>query len=277
MMGDSDNKDGAGRLRDAPPTLFLLCDEPRISDARWLGSTLAGLGFLGDGDDGLGHDFPIKAGYWGTPIDVTIGPAARAQLVEECDDTPAMAGLDILPDAAHSHVLALTLPRPPVAARAQAVQHLAAMAAALSAPLRASSLFWPPAGLWSNAVDLTQAVIAMEQHGLPPVLHFVAFFERNAPQDAAASATQSNSQDICTRGLAWMVGHEVLLSGPLTMPRPEMLRYAARLAVDAMVHGAYSSPTRVAGLTRGERIAIAAVDRSGAVAIVQATIEVNRK
>ncbi|MEQ1688897.1 MAG: hypothetical protein ABL874_10020 [Sphingopyxis sp.] len=256
------------------PTLFMLCDEPQIADPLWLGDILSRCGFLGDGDSGCGHDFPIKARYWATSIDVTAGFEPAAQLAEERCIAPAMIGLDILPEAAHSHVLALTLPRPPVATRPQAVQHLAAMAAALSEPLRTSSLFWPPAVLWSNAAELTHAVITMERHGLPPVLHFVAFVERGAKQDEASCAAPDTSQDMCTRGLEWMVGHEVLLSGPLTMPRSEMLRCAARLAVDAMVHGAYSSPTRVAGLTKGEVIDIAPVDSSGAVRIVRAKVTV---
>ncbi|MEQ1510322.1 MAG: hypothetical protein ABL909_08005 [Sphingopyxis sp.] len=266
-MGESDY----GGARSAPPTLFLLCTEPRVSDPAWLGTLLSRSGFLGDGDDGRASAFPIHAHHWAIAIGVEAGPPAHGALMAalqsiEPNKRPSLAGLDVAPDINSPHILALTITRLPVASRAQAVQKLAFMAAALSDQLGASALYWPPAQLWSSALELSQAVVAMEAQGLPPLLHFISFFQDNSPNPA--------DHRMMTAGLGWMVGHEIELVAPVSMMRPEMLRRIARLAVDTMTHGAYSSPTRVAGLVRGEVIDIAPVDSSGAVRIVRAKVTV---
>lgn len=249
------------------PTLFLLCQNMRVADKSWLGHILSQYGLLGDGDDGIAQTFPINAQHWGTSIGVTGGPVA-AQMLREQANTGAvsLAGLDIAPDIRRCHVVALSLQRLPAATRAQAVQRLAFMAATLCEAVQASAMFWPPARLWSNPNELAVAVIAMEQQGLPPLMHFVAFSE------LAADNLDAGDHGVGTNGLAWIAGHEIEVMAPLTLSRPEIIRRCARLAVDAMVNGAYSGPMEVAGLSPGEALSIAAVDESGTVGIVRAKI-----
>lgn len=250
------------------PTLFLLCQNMRAADQSWLGHILSQYGFLDDGDDGIAHIFPINAQHWGTSIGVTGGPVAAQMLREQAQlGAASLAGLDIVPDMQRCDVVALSLQRLPATARAQAVQRLAFMAATLCEVVQASAMFWPPAQLWSNPNDLAAAVIAMEEQGLPPLLHFVAFAYLLADKTDVAG-----EHGISTHGLAWMVGQEIEVMAPLTLANPEILRRCARLAVDVMVKGAYAGPMEVAGLSRGEVLSIAAVDQSGPVGIVRAKI-----
>lgn len=247
------------------PTLFLLCQEMRVADKSWLGHIVSQCGFLSDSDDGIAHDFPINAQHWGVPIDISGEPVAAQMLREQVEQgAVSLAGLDIVPDARRCHVVALSLQRSPAVTRAQAVQRLAFLAAALVGPLGASTMFWPPAQLWSNANELADAVIMMEAQGLPPLLHFVAFNTAPTPSDG--------EHGIITRGLMWVVGHEIEVSAPLSFSRPELLRRAARLGVDVMANGAYSHAVTVPGLTKGEKIFIAAVDDDESVKIVRARI-----
>lgn len=238
------------------PTLFLLCQNMRIADKSWLGHIVSQCGFLDDGDDGIAHVIPNNARHWDTPIGVMGGPVAEQMLREQANlGAASLAGLDIVPDMQRCHIVALSLQRLPAATRARAVQRLAFMAAMLCEAVQASAMFWPPAQLWSNPNDLAAAVIAMEQQGLPPLLHFVAFSDLPADKTDVAGG-----HGVGTHGLAWMVGHEIEVIAPLTLPRPEILRRCARLAVDTMVKGAYRQPMRIAGMAAGEVIDICPVD-----------------
>lgn len=249
---------------DGLSVLFLLCDEPKIADPAWLGPVLARLGFLDDGDNGHRGAYPIDAQHWGTAIRVDAGIAVTEAVgLATKAGGSSLAGLDLVPDARHANVLALNLGQVAESRRTQAVQHLAFVAATLTDILRVSSLFWPPAALWSNAHELAPAVAAMEGQGMPPLLHFVSFI--NARADSAENC-------IRTRGLAWMAQKEIELAAPPAMLGGELLRRLARLAVDAMTHGVYSGPAQVPGLVAGELIEIAPLDSSGPVPIVRARV-----
>lgn len=170
---------------------------------------------------------------------------ARMLLASPC----RAVGLVEVPDAAQVP-LAISI-RGPVDVRAGALQRLCAVAAMLAPAVGASAMFWSPARLWTSAHALAEAVSAMEAEGLPPILHLVDF-------DMVATPA---GQVMRTRGLTWIVGHELRLSCPDSFSHSDGLRRLARLAIAALQPAALMPQQTIPGLLRGERLVIGAMDR----------------
>ncbi len=265
-MGNAGN---AGReASDAgalTPTLFLLCNHALAQDEVWLGLKLGQLGFLGDGDDGRQSRFPIALRHAGTDFTIDAGPAALALLQRlTADGQTSTTALAAPPDLADMTVLAITIAAPSPSRRAQVLQRLAYIAAALADVAGGAALYWPPARLWSSAEELAGAVIAMEQQGLPPALHFVGFTRAVEPD--------GQHHRVQTRGLAWVTGQELAVIGPLSLNHTELLRRAARMVVDAMVHGRYVAGLRIDGLLPGEVLQTSVADENASPVVVEARI-----
>ncbi len=127
----------------------------------------------------------------------------------------------------------------------EGIQRLSALIGLIASTVPGAAIGWLPARLWSSATLFANAVIASERQGLPPVMHLIGF-------DVAEGAETS----VATDGLAWFCGHELRLTAPSRIPAREMIRRAARLAVDALVNHGLAGPMTVDGIEQGERLII---------------------
>jgi hypothetical protein len=138
---------------------------------------------------------------------------------------------------------------PSQAAHFAAVQQLCVAAVALGSAIGATRLFWPPAQLWSPFSALVDAVAALEDQGLPPVLHLVAMQQRQ---------TEHGATRIISRGLAHFCGVEIALEYGPTFSGIDAVQRLARLVIHAMIAGPLHVGAVVAGIERGERLLVMA-------------------
>ncbi len=218
--------------------LLALPDAARF-DADMVPAKLQQLGLI---DYGFGADDPageVWACRFGSlPFRLTTGVAAQAFLAKAASlIEPAEIATAIIIDASVG----------PSCDAVDLAQQLCALTALLAEVSGATSLYWSPARLWSPTNLLADAVAAMESESLPPVLHIVAFDQ---------SVTADGKWSLSTRGLGWLVGHEMTLNCPSAYSHSDGLRRATRLAIDAMVHRGLIEPMTVRGLTQGEALVI---------------------
>lgn len=109
----------------------------------------------------------------------------------------------------------------------------------------ASHLFWSPAALWSDARQFREAVAEMLSSGMPPVLHLVAFGQRD---DAAGQMT--------TRGLGHFCDQEIDAAVPEGWTEAMAVRRLARVALDMILNGAIRGQRHFSGIEHGERMVI---------------------
>lgn len=232
--------------------MFLSCDPARahavMTNPHQWADLLHRLGLTGsERADASAGSLPLNFG--GTPLLLTQGGAARALLdASLADDIAACAALNGTRDAAVLAVEPLSEPGD----RPMAAQRLCALTALLSPFVGARQLFWEPARLWSQADALADAVVTMESIGMPPVLHLVAFTAGPSPEPA--------KRVLVTRGLDWFSGFEMHVEAPAIMPVGEVIRRAARLAIDSLLNGDPVGPVDLPGLSDGETVHIAALD-----------------
>jgi hypothetical protein len=127
------------------------------------------------------------------------------------------------------------------AGRLSAAQHLCIAALAIGSAVGAGRLYWSPAQLWSPFSALKDAVVALQDQGLPPILHLVAMVSRAEGR-------------LSTNGLSLFSGVEIILEYPPHMPSADAVRRLARLAIHAMVVGPMQSGAAIAGLEPGEAL-----------------------
>lgn len=158
---------------------------------------------------------------------------------------PRLIGIARPPLLAEGRTLAFAAADPATASAPLTMQALCALTALVAATTTNAAIGWTPARLWSSPTLFSDAVIALERQGLPPVMHLVGFDTATAP---ATSVT--------TDGLAWFCGHELRLTAPSGYPAREAIRRAARLAVDALVHRGLAEAMTVDGIEQGETLVI---------------------
>lgn len=178
----------------------------------------------------------------GTGIDWAAGAEALAAAGSLAIGSGHMLGIASAPDLSAGQTLAFRVADRQRAAGVQPVLRLCTAVGLIAAAIESDSVGWLPAKLWSSAALFDEAVVATERQGLPPIMHLVAF-------EAAATT-------ITTHGLAWFCGHELRLTAPSGYPEREALRRAARLAIDALMHDGLAGPMTVAGIDKGEVLAI---------------------
>lgn len=158
---------------------------------------------------------------------------------------PRLIGIAQPPALAQGRTLAFRAADPDAAGMPQTMQALCALTALVAATLPDAVIGWTPARLWSSAALFSDAVVALERQGLPPVMHLVGF-------DADTKAKTC----VATDGLTWFCDHELRLTAPSGYPAREAIRRAARLAVDAMVHHGLAEAMTIDGIERGETLVI---------------------
>jgi hypothetical protein len=208
-------------------------------DGGMISDKLRQIGLLDHGsvaDHAAGEVWTCRFGA--LPFRLTTGIAAQSFLADAAPLVePAQIGAAIVIDASIG----------PSCDIVDLAQQLCAVAALIAEISGATRLYWSPARLWSPTTLLADAVAAMEAQSLPPVLHIVAF-----EQGAGAGGQWS----LATRGLGWLVGHEMTLNCPSAYSHSDGLRRATRLAIDAMVHRGLIGPMTVRGLAGRETLAI---------------------
>lgn len=110
----------------------------------------------------------------------------------------------------------------------------------------ASHIFWSPARLWSDASQFRASIAEMLKSGMPPVLHLVAFRQRDTGEGAV----------VRTRGLALFGGQEFEAPIPTGWTVAEMVKRLARLALDVILHGPVPEYRRLRGLGAGEWVSL---------------------
>lgn len=110
----------------------------------------------------------------------------------------------------------------------------------------ADRIFWSPARLWTDAPQFRGAIAEMQESGMPPVLHLIAFRRRD---DGAG-------ERVGTRGLAAFAGQELEARVPPGWDMAAMVKRLARLALDMMLNGAVTRAQQAPGLERGETVAL---------------------
>lgn len=209
-------------------------------DAAMVSTKLRQMGLVDPGavaDDRAGTVWTCRFGA--LPFRLTIGVTAQSFLAQAASppaDSAAIATALVIEASVGQSCDMVDL--------AQQLCTVAALIAELSG---ASSFYWSPARLWSPTRLLADAVAALESQSLPPVLHIVAFDK---------SAATDSQWSLATRGLGWLVGHEMTLNCPSAYLHSDGLRRASRLAIDAMVHRGLIGPMTVRGLAKGEVLAI---------------------
>lgn len=150
----------------------------------------------------------------------------------------------VLPEIDPYSILACAPTETAIADRVLDSRELFKLAVLLIDLFGAETVFWSPAGLWSDASQFRAAIAEMLVSGMPPVLHLVAFRPH-----AATSALHS-------QGLAHFAGQELQLRDGGGLEHKELVRRLARLAIDIMVNGPLRAPRDFAGMSGGERIRI---------------------
>lgn len=222
--------------------LLALPDHARF-DGDTLSAKLRQLGLIDHGsvaDDPASETWTCRFGA--LPFRLTIGIAAQAFLAEAAAlSEPAGLGIAIVIYASSE----------PSCDTVDVAQQLCAVTALLAEVSGATSLYWSPARLWSPTNLLADAVAAMEVQSLPPVLHIVAF-EPGASADGKWS--------LSTRGLGWLVGHEMTVNFPTELSQCDASDRVHRLVVAALVHRGLTGPMRVPGVLQGEYFEIRPAD-----------------
>ena len=177
----------------------------------------------------------------GTSVEWVEGAAAIAVAGPLASGDAHVFGIASAPHLSAGHMLAFRLAADE-AVTAKSILRLCTATGLVSSALDADSIGWVPANLWSSASMFADAVAATERQGLPPIMHLVAF-------DAADGVIE-------THGLACFCGHELRLTAPSGYPEREVLRRAARLAIDAFMHDGLAGPMTVAGIDEGELLVI---------------------
>lgn len=106
----------------------------------------------------------------------------------------------------------------------------------------ASHMFWTPARLWSDAEQVRASIAEMQESGMPPVLHLVAFRRRE----------DGTGPRIVTRGLTLFCGQEMEARVPAGWTVADVVKRLARLALDMMLHGPVDVVRGVQGAARSE-------------------------
>lgn len=231
-----------------PGRLVLLCDR-RLADAavtdpdRQL-DLLRRLSLV-DAATVMSDAGPLRLEFGGIVVNMVQGASAQSRL----QAMMAEDGASLPPSAAtvDAAVCVLDLVEGGLD-RATAAQRLCALAALLGPLWGARSLYWQAARLWTSANALADAVMTMESTGLPPILHLIGFV---SPADPPPDREQ-----VSTRGLDWFAGFELRVEAPADMPKQEVVRRAARLAIDSMLNGDPGGPVNLPGLAVGERVLI---------------------
>ena len=227
---------------------------------------LAQLGLLPDADDGVSLRYPFTITLVGHRFTVDCGSQVAAQLDRTVDGARvAYVGMDCAPLTSTGAIIAIRIDNPSPSRRAATLQTLGYLAAILARVADGSALYWPPAALWSSTAELARAVIVMEERGLPPVLHFVAF--------AGGDGPDHDSHHVDSVGLSWIVGQELSVIGPLTLTHNDLLKRCARMTVDAMVNGPFSAGTQIDGIDQGETMVLTVADVDGRPQVVVARIQ----
>jgi len=110
----------------------------------------------------------------------------------------------------------------------------------------ASHIFWSPARLWSGAPEFRASIAEMLMSGMPPVLHLVAFRQRD----------MGDGTIVRTRGLSLFGGQELEAGMPFGWTVAETVKRLARLALDIMLNGPVGEPRRLRGLDAGEWVSL---------------------
>lgn len=202
---------------------------------------------------------PEVLGAGGLPLRLTLGPlsatldrAAHAtlDLADPADRATSSLGTS-LPgnwrDAAAHWVIELDGPhrRPGDAASLPFDQYLRMLVLLIDA-FDADQIFWSPARLWTSAPQFRGAIAEMQESGMPPVLHLVAFRRRD---DGAG-------ERVATRGLAAFSGQELEALIPPGWDMAAMVKRLARLALDMMLNGPVERTQQAPGLERGESVVL---------------------
>ena len=245
---------------DGPGRLFVLCDPARahavMSEPGHWSDLLLRLGLIDRPLPGsTGAAVALKLGD--VRVEMVQGGAARALLdaslsvsAETTADASFAPSQAMAPQLAGVGSAVISLEQTGGALqRAMETQRLCALAALLAPFIGARHLYWQPASLWSSIDALAQAVTAMEASGLPPILHLIAF--------GSGPGLEPDSRAYTTRGLAWFSGFEMRVEAPSTMPEQEVIRRAARLAIDSLLNGDPAGPVDLPGLRPGETVSIA--------------------
>lgn len=255
MTPPADHRDDP--LKPVPATgpgrLVLLCDpvlaDPAMVDPGRQMDLLRRLGLV-DPSRSDGETGSLQLDFGGVAVTMMQSDEPRAVL-------PAIIAADDVPFAptvvtGASTIITLEL-ADDTNDRAAAVQRLCALAALIGPLAGARHLYWQPARLWTSAEALADAVVAMEATGLPPILHLIGFATPPNPPPGRELTS--------TRGLDWFAGFELLVESPADMPKQEVVRRAARLAIDSLLNGDPGGPVNLPGLTAGERVVIKPLQR----------------
>jgi hypothetical protein len=143
--------------------------------------------------------------------------------------------------------------------RVAASRELLKITVLLADAMAATTIFWSPAGLWSEAQTFRQAIAEMLSSGMPPLMHLLAFDHR--PDGVTI-----------TRGLRFFAGQELQLLPGSGLDRRESIRRLARLALDIMIHGAITGPRSFPGLVDGERIRVGPATGADGAAVLIVTV-----
>ena len=226
-----------GNLSNAWALLAL--PDHALFDSDTLPAKLQQMGLIDHGsvaDDAAGEVWTCRFGA--LPFRLTTGIAAQSFLGDAA--SPAQS-------AEIARVIVIDASVGSACDAVDLAQQLCAVAALLAEIWGATSLYWSPARLWSPTSLLAEAVAAIELQSLPPVLHIVAFDKSEAAD---------GQWTLSTRGLGWMVGHEMTLNCPSAYSHSDGLRRATRLAIDAMVHRGLIGPMTVRGPAERETLVI---------------------
>ena len=192
----------------------------------------------GEGPDGEGTRFRIRLGA----LTLIAGPADRDALNGADPVDPSVSLLASVLPAGWRASGRCWMFRPDAESPAVPDRALFTAMLLLIDLFDASHMFWAPARLWSDAEQVRASIAEMQQSGMPPVLHLVAFRRR---EDGAAAC-------VGTRGLALFAGREVEARIPAGWTVADVVKRLARLAMDLMLHGPVDAERGVQGLDRGE-------------------------
>ncbi len=134
--------------------------------------------------------------------------------------------------------------------------------ALLSAFLFPRLIQWCPAGLWSEAPEITREIERYLGGAALPVLHLVGFERIDEPGETC----------IATRGLGIFTGQE-LVADTRQLGVAETVRRLARLALDMIESGPLLHAATIEGLLPGETIVLCPKARAGSIALVDVAID----
>lgn len=192
---------------------------------------------------GLYPDDAQRLRFGGTAIQWEEGARAAPMFSEAVRAPSRCIGPIALPDSEGGWRLALRCVDD--SGDLEGMLRLSALTGMIASGIDQCVVGWLPARLWSATALFCDAVSAVERQGLPPVMHLVGF-----------DCTEQEAIIVTTDGLSWFCGQELRLTAPLACGARQALRHAARLAIDAMVHGGLNGPMTVAGIGSDEELVI---------------------